>query len=111
MKNAFILKAASLSCRVVDLKFPNIKGYNGAVGPFQAKVNMRSVEPPQRKDRMPQYSRDKLAELQQMFNQLVREVRSFQAPRRYRRVSKIHQPIISSKKITLPRSDDQLWIV
>ena len=30
---------------------PNIKGYNGAEGPFEAKVNMRPVEPPQRKGR------------------------------------------------------------
>ena len=25
---------------------PKIQGYNGAVGPFQAKVNMGPVEPP-----------------------------------------------------------------
>ena len=28
---------------------PNIKGYNGAAGPFEAKVNMGPVELPQRK--------------------------------------------------------------
>ncbi|KAK3746301.1 hypothetical protein QZH41_004542 [Actinostola sp. cb2023] len=36
---------------------PNITGYNGAAGPFEAKVNMGPVEPPQRKGRLPQYSR------------------------------------------------------
>ena len=28
---------------------PNIKGYNGAEGPFEARVNMGPVEPPSRK--------------------------------------------------------------
>ena len=28
---------------------PNIKGYNGAEGPFKARVNMGPVEPPSRK--------------------------------------------------------------
>ena len=49
---------------------PNFKGYNGAVGPFQATVNMGPVQPPQRKGRVPQYSRDKLVELQQRFDEL-----------------------------------------
>lgn len=48
----------------------NIKGYNGAVGPFEAKVNMGPVEPPQRKGRLPQYARNKLEELQQKFDEL-----------------------------------------
>ena len=47
--------------QVFDAK---IGGYNGKVGPFEAKVNMGPVEPPQRKGRLPQYARDKLLELQ-----------------------------------------------
>ena len=49
---------------------PNIKGYNGAAGPFEAKVNMGPVEPPQRKGRLPQYGRRKLVELQEKFDHL-----------------------------------------
>lgn len=49
---------------------PNFSGYNGAVGPFQAKVNMGPVLPPQRKGRVPQYSRNQLVELQQKFDDL-----------------------------------------
>ena len=49
---------------------PQIEGYNGASGPFQAKVNMGPVEPPQRKGRLPQYPRDRLVELQQKFDEL-----------------------------------------
>ena len=51
---------------------PNIKGYNGAEGPFEAKVNMGHVEPPppQRKGRLPQYARHQLLELQQKFDEL-----------------------------------------
>ena len=49
---------------------PNIKGYNGAEGPFEAKVNMGPVEPPQRKGRLPQYAHHQLLELQQKFDEL-----------------------------------------
>jgi hypothetical protein len=49
---------------------PQFQGYNGASGPFEAKVNMGPVQPPQRKGRLPQYSRDKLLELQQKFDEL-----------------------------------------
>ena len=49
---------------------PKFEGYNGTVGPFEAKVNMGPVQPPQRKGRVPQYSRDKLVELQQKFDDL-----------------------------------------
>ena len=44
--------------------------YNGARGPYQATVNMGPALPPQRKGRMPQYSRDKLVELQAKFDEL-----------------------------------------
>ena len=49
---------------------PAIVGYNGMAGPVQASVNMGPVQPPQRKGRVPQYSRDKLVELQQKFDEL-----------------------------------------
>ena len=49
---------------------PQFKGYNGAVGPFQANVNMGPVQPPQRKGRVPQYSRGQLQELQAQFDTL-----------------------------------------
>ena len=48
----------------------NIKGYNGAEGPFEAKVNMGPVEPPPKKGRLPQYARHQLLELQQKFDEL-----------------------------------------
>jgi len=53
-----------------DVFNPAIGCYNGAVGPFQAVVNMGPVQPPQRKGRIPQYSRDRLVELQQKLNDL-----------------------------------------
>ncbi|XP_071110370.1 uncharacterized protein [Haliotis cracherodii] len=55
-----------------DVFNQHIDGYNGASGPFQAFVNMGPVQPPQRKGRVPQYSRDKLSELQQKFDELER---------------------------------------
>jgi len=49
---------------------PNIKGYNGSVGPFEARVNIGPVESPQRKDPLPQYARHQLLELHQKFDEL-----------------------------------------
>ena len=49
---------------------PAIVGYNGRAGPVQASVNMGPAQPPQREGRVPQYSRDKLVELQQKFDEL-----------------------------------------
>ena len=49
---------------------PAITGHNGAMGPCYATVNMGPVQPPQRKGRVPQYSRDKLKELQEQFDTL-----------------------------------------
>ena len=49
---------------------PQIKGYNGAAGPFEARVNMGPVQPPQRKGRLLQYARNQLQELQQKFDEL-----------------------------------------
>ena len=49
---------------------PNFKGYNGAVGPFKARVNMGPVELPQRKACLPQYARHQPLELQQKFDEL-----------------------------------------
>ena len=53
-----------------DVFDPRFKGYNGAVGPFKAVVNMGPVQPPQRKGRLPLYSRDKLVDLQTKFDEL-----------------------------------------
>ena len=49
---------------------PSFKGYNGASGPFEAVVNMGPTQPPRRKGRVPQYSKDKLVELQEKFDEL-----------------------------------------
>ena len=49
---------------------PYFQGYNGTYGPIQAVVNMGTTEPPQRKGRIPQYSKDKLVELQRKFDEL-----------------------------------------
>ena len=52
---------------VFDPVFP---GYNGAVGSIHGVVNIGSVEPPQRKGRLPQYNRQRLTELQSKFDEL-----------------------------------------
>jgi hypothetical protein len=49
---------------------PILSGYNGASGPFKAVVNMGPVPPPQRKGRVPQYSKSNLQTLQLMFDEL-----------------------------------------
>ena len=49
---------------------PNYSTYNHAFGKFEAIVNMGPVKPPQRKGRIPQYSRDKLGELQSELDKL-----------------------------------------
>ena len=51
---------------------PDIPGYNSAAGHIEATVNMGPVHPPQRKGRVPQYSRNQLVELQDKFNELER---------------------------------------
>ena len=61
---------------IFDPQFP---GYNGSAGPYQAKVNMGPIEPPQWKGRLPQYARDKLVELQDKFDQLE-QLDVFQRP-------------------------------
>ena len=43
--------------------------YNHKFGPFEAVVYIVPVQPPQRKGRVPQYSRDKLVELQHRFDE------------------------------------------
>ena len=47
-----------------------IKGYNGSVGPFEARVNLGPVEPPQRKGQLLQCARNQLLELQHKFDEL-----------------------------------------
>ena len=49
---------------------PAFKGYNGSVGPIQGIVNIGPTQPSQRKGRLPQYSRNKLVELQEKFDEL-----------------------------------------
>ena len=49
---------------------PRFGGYNGAAGKFEASINMRPVLPPQRKGRLPQYSRDKIEILEQKCDEL-----------------------------------------
>ena len=65
-------KAAFVSpLREFQLVFDSrIPGYNGAAGPIEGVVNMGPVEPPQRKGRVPQYSRDQLDQLQTKFDEL-----------------------------------------
>ena len=59
------------SLRQYDPVFkPDLPGYNGAVGPIQARVNMGPVEPPQRKGSLPLYSRNQLSELQSKFDEV-----------------------------------------
>ena len=58
---------------------PHLPSHNGSVGPYQAKVNMGPVEPSQRKDRLPQYTRDKLVELQEKLDHLE-QLGVFQRP-------------------------------
>lgn len=53
-----------------DVFNPNFKGSNGAVIPLEAKVNMGPVQPPKRKGRVPQYSKNQLATLHQKFDEL-----------------------------------------
>ena len=49
---------------------PKYGGYNGAAGKFEAHINMGPVLPPQRKGRLPQYSREKIELLQQKCDEL-----------------------------------------
>ena len=49
---------------------PSFPGYNGSAGKIQGIVNIGPVQPPQRKGRLPQYSRNRLVELQEKFDEL-----------------------------------------
>lgn len=49
---------------------PHFSGYNGKVGTFNMKINMGPTQPPQRKGRLPQYSKEKLHILQDKCNKL-----------------------------------------
>ena len=62
--------SATSSAKCSRLFNPAIVGYNGTAGPVQASVNIGPVQPPQRKGCVPQYSCDKLVELQQKFDEL-----------------------------------------
>ena len=49
---------------------PEISKYNGFSGKIEATVNMGPTLPPQRKGRLPHYSREQLLELQKKFDEL-----------------------------------------
>lgn len=68
--SSMIAKFSRLHENMSSVFEPNSSGYNGTSGPIEAVVNVGSVQPPQRKGRCPQYSRDKLVELQHKFDQL-----------------------------------------
>ena len=53
-----------------DVFNPVFSKYNQSLGPFKAVVNMGNVKPPQRKGRLPQYSRNRLVELQAEMDKL-----------------------------------------
>ena len=53
--------------RIIDR---DMIGYNGAADPSLASVNIGPVQPPQRKGRVPYYSRNQLVELQAQFDEL-----------------------------------------
>ena len=53
-----------------DVFNPVFSKYNQSLGPFKAVVNMGDVKPPQRKGRLPQYSRNRLVELQAEMDKL-----------------------------------------
>ncbi len=69
MRNQFL----SVTLEYDNVFDANFVGYNGAVGPYEAVVNMGPVQPPQRKGRIPQYSRNKLEDLQNKFDELERK--------------------------------------
>lgn len=66
MKSEF----CALHKEMADVFRASYKGYNGYSGPIQGIINMSPVQPPQRKGRIPQYSRDRLVELQAKFDEL-----------------------------------------
>lgn len=63
-------KFKSLHAQFDSVFDPKIQCYNGSLGPITGEVNMGPVLPPQRKGRVPKYSRDKLMELQHKFDEL-----------------------------------------
>ncbi len=80
-----------------DVFNPAYSGYNGASGPFKAVVNMGPVLPPQRKGRVPQYSRDKLSALQDKFDELE-EAGVFKRPEDIQVVAEYINPSFLIKK-------------
>jgi len=63
-------KFSALHRQYDDVFDPQYGTYNHKFGRFEAVVNMGTVKPQQRKGRVPQYSRDKLVELQAKFNEM-----------------------------------------
>jgi len=63
-------KFAQLHEKYDNVFNPKFPGYNGKAGDIKGIVNMGPTLPPQRKGKVPQYSRDKLEELQSTIDNL-----------------------------------------
>ena len=87
----------SLHAELDDVFDPQFNGYNGALGHFEAVVNMGPIQPPQRKGRVPQYARGKLVELQQKFDELE-NIGVFQRPEDVNVVAEYINPSFLVKK-------------
>ena len=76
---------------------PKITGYNGAARPIQATINVRPQQPPQRKGRIPQYSRNQLVELQAMCDE-IEQAKVFRRPEDLGITIEYHNPSFLVKK-------------
>ena len=86
-----------------DVFDPTITGYNGAASPFKAVANMGPVQPLPCKGRLPQYPHNKLVELQQKFDDLLK-------PKAFSTSQKILA--LPSNTLTLPSSSpNQLEVI
>ena len=63
-------KFAQLHSRYADVFNNDLPGYNGKFGAIYAHVNVGESLPPQRRGRVPQYTRNLLSELQNQFDNL-----------------------------------------
>ena len=63
-------KFNALNLEFDDVFNPSISKYSGASGKIEAVVSIGPTLPPQRKDRLPQYNRNTLEELQDKFDEL-----------------------------------------
>ena len=63
-------KFLQLANEFSDVFGNDLPGYNGSSGHFKATINMGPTQPPQHRGRLPQYSDNKLIELQTKFDEL-----------------------------------------